>query len=390
MLVRFFYALRKAGIPVSLSEFLIFLQALEDEEIFNDNIDTFYHLARACLVKDEQFFARFDRVFGTFIQGIAEQSVDLETKLPDEWLRPETVRTLTAAERARLQALNLPDLLKELRKRLQEQKERHQGGSQWIGTGGTSPYGSYGDNPAGVRIGGGARLGQAVKVWERREFDALDPNAALSERNLKVALRGLRRFARESDELELDIPGTVESTVKNGGRLDVQWIREHRNVERVLAFFDVGGSMDWHIEISRKMLVAARTQFRTFQAFYFHNTIYGTVWEKGYLRGSSIKVSSLLRRFGPDNKVIIVGDASMAPSELTYRGGAIDFNNKETGEECLQRLCKAWPHLAWLNPVPQNEWQHTESIGIVQRVIGNKMYPLTLDGVSTAVRSLKT
>jgi len=390
MLIRFFLKLRAAKIPVTLTEFLTLLEGLQ-VHLAHGSVDEFYYLARATLVKDETHYDRFDRVFGEYIKGIESIADILLREIPAEWLRKEVERLLTDEEKAQIKSLGgFEQLLETLRKRLEEQKGRHQGGSKWIGTAGTSPFGAYGYNPEGIRIGqDGSRQRRAVKVWDLREYRNLDGTTELGTRNIKIALRRLRKFAREGAPEELDLDDTIKSTARNAGWLDLKMVPERHNAVKVLAFFDVGGSMDDHIAISEQLFSAVRSEFKHLEYFYFHNFIYETVWRDNNRRyNERIGVAQIMRTYGHDYKLVIVGDASMSPYEIYYRGGAVDHWNEEAGATWLQRLLDHYPSAIWLNPEPQRHWDYTESIQIIRKMMGYRMYPLTLEGLDEGMRQL--
>ncbi len=389
MFLAFFLKLREVGIPVSLTEYLSFLRVLAaGEPVFS--IDGLYHLARTALVKDERHFDRFDVVFGaTFGRAVTAEGV-APREIPVEWLRKLAERLLTAEELAKLEALGFEELMETLKKRLAEQKERHQGGSKWIGTGGTSPFGAYGSNPAGVRIGqDGSRLRRAVKVWDRREFRNLDGDAELGPRNLKMALRRLRRFAREGAEEELDLDGTISATARNAGHLDLRFVPERHNAARVLLLLDVGGSMDVHVREVEELFGAARAEFKHLETYYFHNCVYERVWRDNRRRwDETTPTTELMNTYGPEYRVVFVGDASMSPYELVHPFGSVEHENDEPGLVWLERLRRRYPHHVWLNPVREDYWAYTHSVGIVVDAFEGRMHPLTLDGVTAAIASL--
>ena len=392
MFISFFLELRAAKVPASLREFLTLMEAMRDG-VARFDIDEFYYLARAALVKDERHLDRFDRVFGHCFKGI-ETPTDPRTELPEEWLRKLAERHLTEAEKKRVEALGGWDKLMEtLRLRLAEQKGRHQGGGKWIGTAGTSPFGAFGYNPEGVRIGrkegeeGGNRT--AVKVWDRREFRNLDDTVELGTRNIKLALRRLRQFAREGAELELDLPGTIRSTAHNAGWLDLKLVPERHNAVKLLLFLDVGGSMDDHIRICEELFSAARGEFKHLVHFYFHNCLYDTVWKDSRRRHvEQTPLMEILRTYDPGHKIVLVGDASMSPYEIDKEGGSVERWNDEPGRVWMQRLLDAYPKAVWLNPVPEKYWDGTISIGMIRALMEGRMFPLTLDGIDRAMREL--
>ncbi|HEX2553747.1 MAG TPA: VWA domain-containing protein [Microvirga sp.] len=389
MFLTFFTELRAAKVPVTLREYLTLLDAL-DRDLADKRVEEFYFLSRACLVKDERNLDRFDRVFGQVFKGLETLGEALEkAEIPEEWLRKIAERFLTEEEKRQIEAMGWEKLLETLKERLREQKGRHQGGSKWIGTGGTSPYGAYGYNPEGVRIGQeGNRNFRAVKVWDKREFKDLDDGVELGVRNMRVALRRLRRFARQGAADELDLDGTIRETA-NKGYLDVKLRPERRNAVKVLLFLDVGGSMDWHVEIAEELFSAARLEFKHFEHFYFHNCLYERVWKQNRRRfEETIPTLDILRTYGSDYRVVFVGDASMSPYEITMPGGSVEHWNEEAGQAWMERLLGHFPKAVWLNPVPRPHWDYTHSIGLVRRLLGERMYPLTLEGIDGAMREL--
>ena len=390
MLVRFFLELRAASIPVSIGEFLALLAALE-ARLAQGSAEDFYHLARACLVKDERHYDRFDRVFGRVFRGADELGSRLLAEVPAEWLRSLGTRVFSAEERARIEALGgWHKLLETLRERLREQRERHAGGNRWIGSGGSAPFGADGYHPEGIRIGGQGRERRAVKVWEQREYRNLDQTVELGTRNLRVALRSLRRFAREGAAEELDLEGTIDATARNGGLLDLHLVPQRHNAVKVLLFLDVGGSMDEHVRICEQLFSAARSEFKRLEAFYFHNCLYERVWKNSQRRtASSLPTAQLLRTYGRDHRVILVGDASMSPHEIVQPGGSIEHWNEEPGALWMQRLCATFPHVVWLNPVPEPHWDYTPAIRTVRQLLRERMFPLTPAGLERAIRELR-
>jgi len=390
MLIDFFLRLKEAKIPVTLMEFLTLLEALEQRLTFG-NVDEFYYLARLCLVKDESHFDKFDRVFLEYFHGVNNLAAELDGEIPEEWLRKLAERFLSEEEKQQIKALGgLDKLLETLKKRLEEQQERHQGGSKWIETGGTSPFGAYGYNPEGIRIGQAeSRHHRAVKVWEKREFRDLDPSVELGTRNLKVALRRLRNFAREGAQTELDLPGTIRATAGNAGYLDLKMVPERHNKVKVLLFLDVGGSMDPHVEVCRQLFSAARSEFKHLEYFYFHNFIYERVWRENSRRWNvHLPTEDVIHQFGSDYKLIIVGDATMSPYEILTAGGSVEHQNAEPGAVWLKRLLDQYHDAVWLNPEPQAEWDYTDSVRITAKMMTNRMYPLNLDGLDRAIRYL--
>jgi uncharacterized protein with von Willebrand factor type A (vWA) domain len=393
VLAPFFLALRDARIPVSLTEYLTLLEAVKAGAA-GYSTEGFYFLARSALVKDERNLDRFDRVFAQVFQGLDALGAALEevfAEVPPEWLRKLAEKHLTPEEMARIEALGgWEKLMETLRERLAEQEGRHQGGSKWIGTAGTSPFGAYGYNPEGVRIGqDGSRHRRAVKVWDRREFKDLDDTVELGTRNIKVALRRLRKFARTGAADELDLDGTVRSTAENAGWLDLRLRPERRNAVKVLLLLDVGGSMDDHVRAAEELFSAARSEFRHLEHFYFHNCVYEGVWRDNRRRHAErTPTADLLRTYGPDWRLVLVGDASMSPYEIVQPGGSVEHWNEEPGAVWMERLLAQWPRAAWLNPVPERYWEHTASIGLVRRLMEGRMFPLTVEGLDAAARAL--
>jgi uncharacterized protein with von Willebrand factor type A (vWA) domain len=390
MLLDFFYALRAAGLPVSLKEHLTLLEALQQKLAFA-SVDAFYHLARTVLVKDEKYYDRFDRVFAQYAHGIETSLDDLHTAIPEDWLRKQVEKYLSEEEKQQLQALGWDKLMDTLRQRLEEQKERHQGGNKWIGTGGTSPFGAYGYNPEGIRIGQHeSRHRRAVKVWDQREFRNFDDSVELGTRNIKVALRRLREFARDGAPEVLDLPGTIAATARNAGLLDLQMVPQLHNAVKVLVLFDVGGSMDDHIRVCEELFSAVRSEFKHLDYYYFHNCVYESVWQDNARRHTAKTATwDLIHTYGQDYKLIFVGDASMSPYEIILKGGSVEHMNPEPGEVWLRRLLAHFKHAVWLNPMPQAAWEYTQSIGMVGELMQNRMYPLTLEGLEQAMRQLK-
>ncbi len=392
MFRRFFEALRKEAIPVSLREYLAFLEALRAEVVLHD-VEGFYYLARAAMVKDERHFDRYDRAFARIFSGlenVAPAEVLEALDLPEDWLRKMAERHLTPEEMAEIEALGgFEKLMETLKKRLAEQKERHQGGSKWIGTAGTSPFGAWGYNPEGVRIGQSeSRHRRAVKVWDRREFRNLADDVELGTRTIKIALRRLRRWAREGAEEELDLEDTIRATAEKGW-LDLKMRPERRNAVKVLMFLDVGGSMDPHVKLVEELFSAARSEFAHLEYYYFHNCLYEFVWRDNRRRWSErIATRELLNTYGTDWKCIFVGDAAMSPYEILYPGGANEHWNEEAGEVWLRRAREAWPDNVWLNPLPETHWPYTQSISLVREIFEDRMYPLTLQGIEAAVKEL--
>ena len=392
MFVPFFETLRRAGVPVSLREYLAFLDGMATGLATYD-IDGFYHFARTAMVKDERHLDRFDRAFAEAFKGLEGVSVAemLETAdIPQDWLRKLAEKHLSEAERAEIEALGGFDTLMEtLRERLREQEARHQGGSKWIGTAGTSPFGAYGYNPEGVRIGQHeSRHRRAVKVWDKRQFRDLDDSVELGTRNIKVALKRLRRWAREGAHEELDLDGTIRSTAQNG-YLDVKTRPERHNAVKVVLFLDVGGSMDDHVKVVEELFSAARTEFKHLEHYYFHNCLYEGVWRDNRRRwDAQTPTWDVLHTYGPDYKCIFVGDASMSPYEILYPGGANEHWNAEAGQTWLARARQQWPDHLWINPVPERHWQYTQSIGMIRDLFEGRMVPMTLEGLTRGMKAL--
>jgi uncharacterized protein len=389
MFVTFFTELKSAGLPVTLREYLTLMEAME-KDLAGRRVEDFYYLSRAALVKDERNLDKFDRVFGHVFKGLDLLEQALAAEIPAEWLKKLAEKYLTEEEKRLIEAMGgLDKLLETLRKRLEEQRGRHQGGSKWIGTAGTSPFGAYGYNPEGVRIGqDGNRNFRAVKVWDRREFKDLDGEVELGTRNIKLALRRLRKFARTGAPEELDLDGTIKETAHKG-YLDIKLRPERHNTVKVLLFFDVGGSMDWHVKLVEELFSAARTEFKHMDYFYFHNCLYERVWKENRRRWQETTPTwEVLHKYPHDYKVIFVGDASMSPYEVTQPGGSVEHFNEEAGAVWLARVTRSYPHAVWLNPVPEDRWDYTYSIKMVRQLLADRMYPLTLDGLDKAIREL--
>lgn len=389
MLHHFFTQLRAAKIPVTTREYLTLLEAL-DKGVIEPDIGHFYSVSRAALVKDEKAFDKFDQVFAHVFKGV-ETLGDLfgENDIPDDWLKAMMQKLLTEEEMAAMQALPFEELMETLKKRLAEQEKRHEGGSKWIGTGGTSPFGHGGYNPAGVRIGGPGKHGRAAKVWEQRRYKDLDGDRELGTRNLKVALRRLRKFARDGAAEELDLGNTIDATARQGW-LDVVMRPERRNAIKVLALFDVGGSMDPYVKLCEELFSASRSTFKNLEYFYFHNCPYEGLWRSNLRRrAETVPTLDLIHKYPHDWKVIIVGDAAMAPYEITHAGGSVEGWNDEAGAVWIKRLVETWPNLIWLNPQPEEWWEYSHSTKLVQDLIGaQRMFPLTLEGVDEAIKEL--
>ena len=393
MLIDFFYTLRAAKLPVSVKEYLTLLEALKADVVGPTNpdgcsMDDFYYLARTALVKDERHFDKFDRAFAAYFKGV-EMIADFSKPIPADWLRKEMERLLSEEQKANAPKMDWDELMETLKKRLEEQKERHEGGSKWIGTGGTSPFGHGGHNPQGIRIGGKGGNKSAVKVWDQRAYRDYDDNLELGTRNIKVALRRLRKFAREGNELELDLPDTIRSTAANAGWLDIKMIPERHNNVKVLLLMDVGGTMDEHIARVEELFSAVKSEFKHLEFYYFHNCVYDFVWKNNRRRfAEKFPTWDIIRKYNKDYKLIFVGDATMSPYEILQPGGSVEYSNEEAGAEWLQRLTHAYPKFAWINPEPQGVWQYRQSISIIQQLMGQRMYPLTLKGLEDAMRML--
>jgi len=389
MFVEFFHQLKAAGVPVTLKEYLTLMEAME-HDLAARRVEGFYYLSRAALVKDERNLDKFDRVFGKVFKGLELTEQALAVEIPSEWLKKLAEKYLTEEEKKQIEAMGgLDKLLETLRKRIAEQKGRHQGGSKWIGTGGTSPFGAYGYNPEGIRIGQDEnRNFRAVKIWDKREFKDLDDTLELGTRNIKIALRRLRKFARTGAPEELDLDGTIKDTAHKG-YLDIKLRPERHNAVKVLLFFDIGGSMDWHVRAVEELFSAARTEFKHMDHFYFHNCLYERVWKQNRRRYDDTKPTwDVLHTYPHDYKVIFVGDASMSPYEITTPGGSIEHFNEEAGAVWMERVTRTYPACVWLNPVPDNQWEMTYSVRMIRQLFGDRMYPLTLDGLDRAMREL--
>ncbi len=391
MLVQFFFELRAAGVPVSITEFLMLLEALA-ERVAQVSAQDFYYLARACLVKDERHYDRFDRAFARVFAGAERAFAQLMATVPAEWLQSLGARMFSEEEKRRIEALGGWDkLLETLRARLREQQERHEGGNKWIGTGGTSPFGANGFNPEGVRIGQERSSNRrAVKVWDRREFANFDDRLELGTRNLKLALRKLRKFAREGAADELDLDGTIDATARNAGLLDLKLVPERHNAVKVLLFLDVGGSMDDHVRVCEELFSAARSEFKHLEHFYFHNFIYENLWKDNSRRFAALTPTErVLRTFGTDYRVIFVGDATMSPYEISQPGGSIEHWNREAGALWMQRVAARFPRLVWLNPEDPRRWEYSPSVRLTRELVQGRMFPLSVAGLDLAIRELK-
>jgi uncharacterized protein with von Willebrand factor type A (vWA) domain len=389
MFVNFFHELKRHAVPVSLREYLSLLEAL-DAEVIEHEVEDFYYLSRAALVKDERNLDKFDRVFGEVFKGLESLGEGEIAEIPEDWLKTLTEKFLTEEEKAEIEALGgWEKIMEELKKRLEEQDERHEGGSKWIGTGGTSPFGADGYNPEGVRIGQDENKNfKAVKVWDKRDYKNLDDSVELGTRNIKVALRRLRKFARDGEADVLDLDDTIKSTA-NAGYLDIKLIAERRNKVKVLVFFDIGGSMDSHIRLCEELFSAARTEFKNMEYFYFHNCLYEGVWKDNRRRHTEkMPTWDVLHTYPSDYKVIFVGDASMSPYEITYEGGSVEHWNEEAGGMWLQRVTDIYENCIWLNPIAERYWEHTPSLQIIKQIFSDRMFPLTLEGLDHAMKEL--
>ena len=406
MLLDFFYTLRSAKLPVSVKEYLTLMEALQKgvvgpnseplqtdtfEEAYNSGykIDDFYYLSRTTLVKDEKHYDKFDRAFAAYFKGV-EMLADFTKEVPLEWLRKNLELNLSPEELAKIEKMGWDELMETLKKRFEEQKERHEGGNKWIGTGGTSPFGAFGQNPQGIRIGQDkSRNKSAVKVWDQRAYKDYDDTQELGTRNIKVALRRLRKFAREGHEDELDLDETISKTAANAGYLDIKMRPERHNNVKVLLLMDVGGTMDEHIARVEELFSATKTEFKHLEFYYFHNCVYDFMWKNNRRRfAEKFETWDIIRKYNKDYKLIFVGDATMSPYEILQPGGSVEYNNQEAGAEWLHRLTSAFPKFAWINPEPQGVWQYRQSISVVQQLMHQKMYPLTLKGLEEAMRHL--
>jgi len=392
MLIDFFYTLRSAKLPVSVKEYLTLLEALQANVVGPNSdassMDDFYHLSRMILVKDEKHFDKFDKAFGAYFKGV-EMLTDFTADVPLEWLKKILENELTPEQKAAIEKMGWDELMETLKKRLEEQKERHQGGNKWIGTGGTSPFGNSGYNPQGIRIGGKGANKSAIKVWEQRAYQDYDDAVELGTRNIKVALRRLRRFAREGAEDEFDLDNTIRSTAANAGYLDIKMRPERHNHVKLLLLMDVGGTMDEHVARVEELFSAVKGEFKHLEFFYFHNCVYDFLWKNNRRRfAEKFDTWDVIRKYNKDHKLIFVGDATMSPYEILQPGGSVEYNNEEAGAEWLQRLTHAYPKFAWINPEPLGVWQYRQSISIIQQMVSNRMFPLTLKGLEDAMRML--
>jgi hypothetical protein len=390
MLSGFFFMLRQGGLKPSITELLTLLDAMK-HGLASQSVDDFYYLARSCLVKDETQFDRFDRVFAAHFQGIDDAFKSVVTDIPDDWLRRQAELYLSREERDEIEAMGGFDKLMEaLRERLAEQRERHEGGNKWIGTAGTSPFGAYGFNPEGVRIGQqGSRHRRATKVWDRREYRNLDDSVELGTRNVKIALRKLRKFAREGAADQLDLEDTIDKTARNAGLLDLRMVPERHNAIKVLLCLDIGGSMDDHVRVCEELFSAARSEFKHLEYFYFHNFIYESMWKNNRRRHSErIATSAIAHKYTSDYKLVFVGDATMSPYEIVYAGGSVEHWNEEPGAVWIKRLLNSFPKAIWLNPEPEQRWGYTPSIKLTRELMDDRMFPLTVSGLDAGIRRL--
>ena len=389
MLIDFFLKLKQAKLPVTTKEYLMLIEGMQ-KGVVGSSIDDFYYFSRTCLVKDEAKFDKFDRAFGEYFKGV-EAIAGVDADIPLEWLRKQVELNLSPEEKAKIEAMGgWEKLMETLKKRLEEQKGRHQGGSKWIGTGGTSPYGAYGYNPEGVRIGQeGSRNRSAVKVWDKREYQNLDDQVELGTRNIKIALRRLRRFARDGAPEELDLDNTIASTARKAGMLDILMRPERHNKVKVLLFFDIGGSMDDHIKLCQEMFSAAKTEFKHMEYFYFHNCLYDYVWKDNRRRHSErTPTVDIMHKYAHDYKLIFVGDATMSPYEILQPGGSIEYSNDEAGAVWMRRMLDTYPKAIWLNPEPEQLWPYRQSISVIREIMETRMYPITIEGLERAMRYL--
>lgn len=387
MLIDFFFTLRSAKIPVSIKEFLVLLEALE-KQVIAPSLDDFYYLSRITLVKDEAHFDKFDQAFGAYFHGV-DTLFDKAAEIPLDWLMKRLERELTPEQKAALEKFGYDNLMDRLKQLLEEQKGRHEGGNKWIGTGGTSPFGNGGQNPEGIRIGGEGGKRSAVKVWDARTYRDYDSERELGTRNIKVALRRLRKFAREGAQDELALDDTIRATANNAGWLDIKMQPERKNKVKVLMLMDVGGTMDDHIARVEELFSAAKTEFKNMEFFYFHNCLYETLWKNNRRRHAERFASwDVLRKYPPDTKLIFVGDATMSPYEIVQPGGSVEYHNEEAGAVWLQRFAQQFPKFVWLNPEPEALWQYRQSIAIIRQLMSDRMYPITMDGLERAMQML--
>ncbi len=387
MLIDFFFTLKEAKLPVSIKEFLILLEAMQ-KNVISNSLDEFYFLSRTTLVKDEAHYDKFDQAFGLYFHGIATLFEKID-EIPLDWLMKRMQRELTPEQQAALEKFGYDKLMDRLKELLKEQKERHEGGNKWIGTGGTSPFGNGGQNPEGIRIGGEGGNRTAVKVWEQRAFRDYDSERELGTRNIKVALRRLRRFAREGAQDELALDDTIRATANNAGWLDLRMQAERKNKVKILMLMDVGGSMDDHIARAEELFSAAKSEFKNMEFFYFHNCVYETLWKNNRRRHAErFSTWDVIRKYPPDTKLIFVGDATMSPYEVLQPGGSVEYNNEEAGAVWLQRFISTFPKFIWLNPEPEGLWQYRQSIAIIRQLMSNRMFPVTIEGLERGMTML--
>ena len=389
MLLNLFDTLRRYGVPVTIGEFLDLLQALDKNLVFAEQ-EKFYHMSRMILVKDEKHFDKFDRAINAFFNGLESMDGMLEALIPDDWVRDAFQKELSQEELDKLQSFdNLEELIEQFKERLAEQEERHEGGNKWIGTGGTSPFGNNGFHPEGIRVGGEGKQNKAVKVWEKRDYKNLDGDSALGTRNIQLALRRLRKFARTGAEDLLDLDDTISSTARNAGLLDIKMVPERHNAVKVLIFFDIGGSMDYHVAACEQLFSAVRSEFKHLEFFYFHNFIYESVWKDNRRRmNESTSTVYILNKYAHDYKVIFVGDAAMSPYEIMSDGGSVEHWNKESGEVWMRRVLANYPQVAWINPVAQSEWQYSQSTRIIDDLFEGNIFPMTVNGLEACMAHL--
>jgi len=390
VLTEFFFMLREGGMKPSITELLTLLEAMK-KGVGGGSVDDFYYLSRSCLVKSECQYDRYDRIFAAHFHGIEDSFKSLVEELPDDWLRKQAELLLSDEERAQIEAMGgFDELMKALQERLDEQDERHEGGGKWIGTAGTSPFGAYGYNPEGVRIGQqGSRHRRATKVWDRREYRNLDDSLELGTRNIKIALRKLRKFAREGAADQLDLDDTIDKTARNAGLLDIRMVPKRHNAIKVLLCLDIGGSMDDHVHICEELFSATRTEFKHLEYFYFHNFIYESLWKDNRRRHAErVPTTEITHKYGPDYKLVFVGDATMSPYEIVYAGGSVEHWNEEPGAIWINRLLNAYPKAIWLNPEPQKRWGYSPSVKLTKELMSDRMFPLTLSGLDDGIKSL--
>jgi uncharacterized protein len=389
MLINFFFHLKTAKVPVSIKEFLMLLEGMQ-KKVIGNSVDEFYVLARATLVKDERNFDKFDRAFGSYFKGI-ENIKGIDIDVPLDWLKRQFQREFTAEEKAAIEAMGgIDKLMERLKELLEEQKGRHEGGSKWLGTNGTSPFGNGGYNPEGVRVGGpSAGNRTAVKVWEQRAYKDYDDQVELGTRNIKIALRRLRKFARDGAEEELDLDDTISATARNAGYLDIKMVPERHNTIKVLMLLDVGGTMDDHIKQTEELFSASKTEFKHLEFYYFHNCVYDFVWKHNRRRQAERHMTwDIIRKYNSDYRLIFVGDATMSPYEILQAGGSVEYNNEEPGAIWLRRLIERYPKYAWLNPEPEGVWEYRQSVSVIKQLMSDKMYPITIQGLEKAMRDL--